>query len=227
MAGEETSTSWSNPFGFSQGTIDKFAQVGPIMQIAGTINSAIGSYYAAQTEKYKYRSQALSYEHQRDMAAINSRMIEQQAQQVQRAFDRQSMIKTLQSGAQLSTARNQYSARGIQLGEGSARETLASARIMAEIDRLTINSNKVRAVEEMRMKGVATDISGMMAGVSANNLFASANSVNPILNMTTTMLTGAGNFMRSYYQDAMMANYYSRMANSGSPTSVNTTPAAS
>lgn len=226
MAGEQTSTtSWSNPFGFSQGTIDKFAEVGPIMQVAGTINSAIGSYYQAQTEKYKYKSQALSYQHAQDMAAINSRMIEQQAQQVQRAFDRQSMIKTLQAGAQISTAKTSYSARGIQLGEGSAKETIASAKIMADIDRLTINSNKVRAVEDLRMKGVAADIGGMMAGVSANNLFASAASVNPIMNMTTTMLTGAGNFMRSYYQDAAMANYYSQMANNGSPVAVNTTPA--
>ena len=38
------------------------------------------------------------------------------------------------------------------------------------------------------------DIRGDMLGVSADNLFASASTVSPMLNNLSTLLTGAGNF---------------------------------
>ena len=71
-------------------------KVGGISSITGTVQGMIGSYYAAETEKFKYKSMALGYEHKKDMAKINSRMLERQAQQVGRAYNRQIMIKTMQ-----------------------------------------------------------------------------------------------------------------------------------
>ena len=68
---------------------------------------------------------------------------------------------------------------------------------MKEIDKLTMNSNKVRAVEQMRTRGVQADIRGDMLGVSASNMFASASTVSPILNMTSTLLTGAADFAKN------------------------------
>ena len=67
-------------------------KVGGIASITGTVQGMIGSYYAAETEKYKYRSMALNYEHKKDMAKINSRMLETQARQIGRAYNRQIMI---------------------------------------------------------------------------------------------------------------------------------------
>ena len=73
-------------------------KVGGIASITGTVQGMIGSYYAAETEKFKYKSMALGYEHKKDMAKINSRMLERQAQQVGRAYNRQIMIKTMAAG---------------------------------------------------------------------------------------------------------------------------------
>ena len=43
-------------------------KVGGIASITGTVQGMIGSYYAAETEKYKYRSMALNYEHKKDLS---------------------------------------------------------------------------------------------------------------------------------------------------------------
>ena len=44
----------------------------------------------------------------------------------------------------------------------------------------------------MRQRGVDAKIQADMLGVSAGNMFASANAVSPFLNMSSTLLTGAG-----------------------------------
>ena len=93
-------------------------KVGGIASITGTVQGMIGSYYAAETEKYKYKSMALGYEHKKDMAKINSRMLERQAQQVGRAYNRQIMIKTMAAGQRRGKATASAAARG---GSRSAR----------------------------------------------------------------------------------------------------------
>jgi len=42
------------------------------------------------------------------------------------------------------------------------------------------------------MRGVQANIQSDMLGVSAGNMFASASSVSPFLNMSSTLMTGAG-----------------------------------
>ena len=195
-----------NPFNFSDTTIKNMGEVGMVGQIFGSVQQAVGGYYQASTAKYKYKQKALQYEHAEDMAKINTRMIEGQAQQLQRAYDRDTMIKTMQSGQQVSSYKASTAARGISLGDGNTAEVVAGAEILKEIDKITINSNKVRAVAETRMKGVASDISGMMAGVSQQNMLSSAKAIQPWMGASTTLMSGAGNFMRSYYTDAAQAN---------------------
>ena len=65
---------------------------------------------------------------------------------------------------------------------------------MQEIDKLTMNSNKVRAVNQMRTRGVQADIRSDMLGVSANNMFATASAVSPVLNIASTLMGGVGDF---------------------------------
>lgn len=218
------STTNANPFGFSQKTIDSFAEMGPILQVGGMVNSIFGSYYADEAKKYQLKSQALSLEHKQDMAEITARMQEKQAQQIYRAYNKQIQIKTLQAGAAKATAKTSFRARGIDINVGSTANVFASSDIMKEIDLLTMNSNKVRAANEMRLRGTQTEIAGTMLGVSANNMFRSAKTIDPFLNMTTTLLTGSGNMMRGYYQNASQAALYEQLANnsvaSGSPTTV-------
>ena len=168
--------------------------IGGVLSIGGSITNMIGAQSAADTQKYQLESQGLNYEHQQDMAEINARMLEMQAQQIARAYNRQIMTKTMQAGLSTSKMRASFAARGIQMGVGSTANVFASDAIMKEIDKLTMNANKVRAVNQMRTRGVQADIRGDMLGVSANNMFASASAVSPLLNMTSTLLTGAADF---------------------------------
>ena len=168
--------------------------VGGIFSVGSTISGFISAGAKADADRYKLKSQGLNYEHQEDMAKINAKMLEMQAQQIARAYDRQYMTKTMQAGLSTGRLRTSFAARGVKMGVGSTANVFATDAIMKEIDKLTMNANKVRAVNQMRTRGVQADIRGDMLGVSANNMFASASAVSPLLNMTSTLLTGAADF---------------------------------
>ena len=180
-------TGWSS-LGFG----DKF---GLITGIGSTLTGMIANRAAADTERYKLRSQALNFEHQRDMAKLNTRMLESQAQHIGRAYNKQIAIRTLKAGQAISSTKASFAARGIQMGVGSTANVFASAELIKEIDRLTMNTNKVRAMNNQRLRAVNMGIRGDMLGVSANNLFSTASAVSPFMNMTSTLLTGATNIV--------------------------------
>ena len=167
---------------------------GGIMSIGGTVTGIIGSLAAADKARYEATSRGLSIEHEQDMTEINASMLELQAQQIARAYDRQYMTKTMQAGQQTGKARGSFAARGGQLGVGSNRDVFLTQKVMQEIDKLTMNSNKVRAVNQMRTRGVQADIRSDMLGVSANNMFATASAVSPLLNITSTLMGGVSDF---------------------------------
>ena len=182
-------TGWSS-LGFG----DKF---GLITGIGSTLTGMIANRAAANTERYKLRSQALNFEHQRDMAKLNRRMLESQAQHIGRAYNKQIAIRTLKAGQAISSTKASFAARGIQMGVGSTANVFASAELVKEIDRLTMNTNKVRAMNNQRLRAVNMGIRGDMLGVSANNLFSTASAVSPFMNMTSSLLTGGSNFISS------------------------------
>ena len=169
-------------------------KVGGIMSIGGTLTGLVGNYAAANRQRYEAESAGLNLELQSKLADINADMLTLEAQQVARAYNRQIMTKTMAAGLKTGTARASFAARGIQMGVGSTANVFATSAIMREIDKLTMNSNKVRAVNQMRTRGVQADIRGDMLGVSANNMFASASTVSPFLNMASTLLTGGADF---------------------------------
>ena len=167
---------------------------GGIMSIGGTVTGIIGSMAAADKARYEATSRGLSIEHEQDMTEINASMLELQAQQIARAYDRQYMTKTMQAGQQTGKARASFAARGGQLGVGSNRDVFLTQKVMQEIDKLTMNSNKVRAVNQMRTRGVQADIRSDMLGVSANNMFKTASAVSPVLNIASTLMGGVSDF---------------------------------
>ena len=171
--------------------------VGGIMSIGSTVGGIIGSFAEADRQRYEAKSRGLSLEHEQDMAEINADMLELQAQQIARAYDRQYMTKTMKAGIETGSTRASFAARGVNLGVGSTKEVFATQKIMQEIDKLTMNSNKVRAVNQMRTRGVQADIRGDMLGVSANNLFLSASAVSPLLNISSTLMGGVGDFAKN------------------------------
>ena len=183
------STGWSSLSG-----LGKF---GVISQGFGVLGSVIGAYSAAQTEKYKTKSLALSYEHKKDMALFNQRMKESQAQHINRVFNKRYQIMTLKQGAQKSKGVVSIASRGGVRGVGSNLNAMVSSEILAEIDKMTMNSNKVRARENKRLEGVGLGIQASMAGVSASNMFATASQISPWMNMTSSLLTGGSSFISS------------------------------
>ena len=168
--------------------------VGGIMSIGGTVTGIIGNIAAANRQRYEAESAGLTLEHQEDMAKINADMLEMEAEQVYRAYNRQIMTKTMAAGLKEGKARGSFAARGITLGYGSVANVFASDAVMRELDKITMNSNRIRAANQMRTRGVQADIRADMLGVSASNMFATASTVSPFLNMTSTLMSGVGDF---------------------------------
>tara|TARA_B100000214_G_scaffold53471_1_gene33971 strand:+ start:172 stop:732 length:561 start_codon:yes stop_codon:yes gene_type:complete len=178
---------------------NKWNRIGGITSIAGTVQGIAANYYGAETEKFKYKSMALSYQHKKDMAKINSRMLDTQVRQVGKAMNRQIMIKTMAAGQRRGRATASAAARGGSLGYGSTANLFASDEIMKEIDKITMNTNKVQAMNEARMRKVNMDIRGTMLGVSQAGALANASTVSPFLNMSSTLLTGIGDIAKNKY----------------------------
>jgi len=163
--------------------------------ISSMLTGIIGAGSQANTERYKARSAALNYEHQQDMMELNKRMLESQAQHIGRAYNKQIAIRTMKAGRNISSTKASFAARGIQMGVGSTANVLASAEILKEIDRLTMNTNKVKAMNNRRTQAVNMGIKADMLGMSADNLFTTASSISPFMNMSSTFLTGASSIV--------------------------------
>jgi len=163
--------------------------------VSSLVTGLIGNQSAANTERYKARSAALNFEHQRDMAQLNKRMLESQAQHIGRAYNKQIQIRTMKAGNAIASTRASFAARGIQMGVGSTANVFASAELLKEIDRLTMNTNKVKAMNTKRAQAVNMGIRGDMLGMSADNLFSTASTISPFMNMSSTFLTGASSIV--------------------------------
>ena len=185
----------SSSYGFKD--LTKLGKFGVVTQGFGALSGGIGAFYAASAEKYKTKSLALSLQHKKDMTLFNMRMKESQAQHLSRVFNKRFQILGLKQGAAKSKAKTSFAARGIQLGVGSTKDAFVSSDILAELDKITMNANKVRAIENKRLEGVGLGIQADMYGLSASNAFATASNINPIMNMTSSLLTGTGNVINS------------------------------
>tara|TARA_R100000329_G_scaffold142141_1_gene125376 strand:+ start:147 stop:728 length:582 start_codon:yes stop_codon:yes gene_type:complete len=163
--------------------------------ISSMLTGFIGDQSKANTQRYLAKSKALNYELQRDLSQINKRMLERQAEHIGRAYNKQIAIRTMKAGQAMSKSKASFAARGIQLGVGSTANVFASAEILKEIDRLTMNTNKVKAMNATRAQAINADIRSKMYGTSADNLFTTASSISPFLNMSTTFLTGASSIV--------------------------------
>ena len=179
------------------GDLSPLGQAGIITLGFGAVSGAVGSFYAASAEKYKTKSLALSLQHKKDMSLFNMRQKESQAQHIMRSFNKQYQIMTLKQGRAKSKNIVSIASRGGVRGVGSNLESIISNDILAEIDKMTMNSNKVRAAENKRLEAVGLGIQGSMYGMSASNMFATASSISPFMNMSSSLLTGAGNVLSS------------------------------
>ena len=190
-------TGWSS--------LSNLGKFGVISQGFGVVGSVIGAYSAAQTEKYKTKSLALSLQHKKDMALFNQRMKESQAQHINSAYNLKLMMLGLKQGSAKSAGVVSIASRGGVRGVGSNLNVMVGNDVLAQIDKNTMNSNKVRAVENKKLEGVGLGIQGSMYGMSASNMFSSASQINPFMNMTSSLLTGTSSLISSLPESMLRA----------------------
>lgn len=171
-----------------QDSAKTMSKLGIFMSILGGINSAIGSFYAAKSMQYQMKSAASSYQFRSDMAALNARSAENDAQAVLEAGKTQIANYTMRAGQEKATTTNETAGRGVVLGVGSARDLSASQEVAKQIDMLTINSNAVREAAARRTLATNYQNESLLDRTSANNLRRSASSISPFASLTTSLL---------------------------------------
>ena len=191
--------------------ISAMSQFGSIMSIGGAVTGAIGSYYAAQSQKAQLESQASSMRFQSDISQLNAAQAEFTAQQILRAGQQRQGRIGLRAGKIKSSQRASMAARGIDLGVGSAVETIATTDLMKEIDMLTTNAETVRSAEAARLQRQNYLTASAMQDVSAMNLAGSAASISPIMALGGSILGSAGSVANAWFQDRKLAAIASRL----------------
>lgn len=171
---------------------DMLAGFGWFTSATGTMLAAVGSYYAAQSQKNQMKSQALSMEFAQNMANIEASAAESDARAIMEAGQQDKAALTLQHGADRAAVQVSQAVSGTESGSGSNAEVLASQRLMQRIDAMTLDSNTIRSANAARMRGVNSRNEGLISGVSAANLRAGAGSINPAMAGATSLLSSSG-----------------------------------
>jgi len=191
--------------------VQAMSQAGSIFSIGGAVTGAIGSYYAAQSQKAQLDSQASSMRFQSDISELNAAQAEFTAQQIMRAGNLKQGQISLRAGKIKSSQRASMAARGIDLGVGSAVETIATTDLMKEIDMLTVNADTVRSAESARQQRQNYLTASAMQDVSASNLGGSGSTISPFMAAGTSILGSAGSVANAWYQDRKLAAIASRL----------------
>ena len=181
------------------------SQLGGVFAVAGAVQGAIGSYFNAKSQALQLESQSSSLAFQADMSRLNAVQAEFTAQQIMRAGNLKQGQVSLRAGKIKSAQRASMAARGIDLGVGSAVETIATTDLMKEIDMLTVNSETVRSAEAARIQRQNYMTQAAIQDVSAENVMASSRSISPTLAASTSLLGGASSVASAWFQDRKLA----------------------
>lgn len=176
-------------FDFTPAQVSQFSL---ISSLAGMANSAVGSYYSAQ-------SKASTLNFQADMANLNAQMAERQAQNALYQGERQAGQVSMKYGQVKSSQRAAMAANGVDLGTGSAAEVQASTDISKEIDMNTIAANATRSAWGFKTQAVNYNNEALIGR-------ASAGSISPFGYGFSSLLGGAGAVANSWYRYAKEAN---------------------
>lgn len=192
FTGANTNTTGMNPAQAKVATgAASIKNIGLFTSVMGGINSAIGSYYAAQTAQYQAKSQASSLNFQSDMAALNASQAELSAQSILEQGKTQVSQYTMRYGQERSSAVTHMAASGVALGEGSSKEVLASMDLVKDLDVLSINSNATRAAWSERAAATNYSNQSLIDRTSAQNANRTAGSISPGLAAGTSLLNSA------------------------------------
>ena len=164
---------------------------GQIASVFGAATSAIGTYYNMRSQQNQLKMQAQNAQFQAEMSRINQRAAEFTAEQIGLEGQARSAQYTMRAGQAKASAKASLAARGATLGQGTAREIIASMDVVKEIDRLNINASTVRAQEAARLQAFNLGTQATMAGLTASNLSATAGTIMPGFGATTSLLGSA------------------------------------
>lgn len=162
------------------------SQLSLIGSLAGMANSAVGSYYSAQ-------SKASSIKFQADMDALNAQMSEKQAQNALFQGERQAGQVSMKYGQLKSSQRAAMAANGVDLGTGSAAEVQASTDLSKEIDMNTIASNATRSAWGFRTQSLNYTNQSLIER-------ATGNSISPAGYGVSSLLGSSGNVAAAWYR---------------------------
>lgn len=154
-------------------------------QAAGAAASTVGAYYGAAAQQISARGAAA-------IADINAEQSEQAAQQELARGNAAVATATQRAGQAKGAQRAALAANGVDLGDGSAAEVLASTDLAKENDINTITANAVRAAWGQRVQ--ATNFKN-----EALTKRAGADSISPGMAAFTSLLGSATQVASSWY----------------------------
>ena len=164
---------------------------GQIASVFGAATSAIGTYYNMRSQQNQLKMQAQNAQFQAEMSRINQRAAEFTAEQIGMEGQARSAQYTMRAGQAKASAKASLAARGATLGQGTAREIIASMDVVKEIDRLNINASTVRAQEAARLQAFNLGTQATMQSLTASNLGATAGTIMPGFGAATSLLGSA------------------------------------
>lgn len=191
---------------------DQMASFGTAMSIGGFLTQAVGAYYAAESQRYTLKSQAMDLKYRASMASLNARAAEEDAVLAISAGQQQAGRVGLQYRQVKSSMQASAAARGLQLGVGSQAEGAASVEYAKEVDMIAINANAVRAANAARARAVGMRNEARMSAASARGLEMQRGAISPGMSAGASLLAGAGTVARDW---ATMERQSARYRNSG------------
>jgi hypothetical protein len=181
----------------------------PIFMILGAANSAIGSFYSAQSQQNQLKMQAQNQAFAAEMARVNQGMARFTAGATMREGQERIGRYTMGAGQARASAKAALAARGGVLSEGAPAEVLGSMDLVKEIDKLTMSAANVRAAEAAKLQAFNIGVGATMADISAQNLQATASTIYPGLSLGTSLLGSAtdiaGTWARNKRIEEMLA----------------------
>lgn len=140
-----------------------FATTAMTMKGAGAINSVVGGYYGAMSQKSSLDLAA-------DLDEINARISERAAQGELLRGERESQASRLRTAALKSRQRVAMAANGVDLSVGTAVNVLSSTDYIGEVDANEIRANAVKAAWGHRLQATNFSNAALMRRTSASGI---------------------------------------------------------
>lgn len=155
------------------------AAAGTATTILGGINTAVGAYYEAKNAKYLARSQAMSLEFEGSIADINARQAERDAGMVLESYRYDNMRLTLAAGMEKASLLTEQAAGGVQVGNGSAAEAMASRELASRMDQRALAMSSMRDLAAVRSRVTDLRNQANLSRVSASNVRRMSKAISP------------------------------------------------